>query len=184
GREESHEFIAVPHPDEIGPNVADDWSCDHQGKSPGTARFHAIERSSDLPSQVGMSKPGDKVTLEVWRAGEKKTLSTTLNEAKELAMADDAGIDRASAAKLGIAVRPLTPDERNAVNLASGLVVEQSAGRGARAGIQPGDIIVSVNGVPLKSVEQLQSIVAKQGKQLALLIQRGDAKIFVPVNIG
>ena len=58
------------------------------------------------------------------------------------------------------------------------------AGAAARAGIHEGDIIVSVNGTPVKSIEQLQSLVSKDSKHLALLIQRGDARIFVPVALG
>jgi serine protease Do len=144
----------------------------------------AIVRSGDLPALVGVAKPGDKANIEVWRDGKKRELSTTLTESKDARVAD-AG-DSASPAKgrLGVAVRPLTSEEKREGDLASGLVVEQVAGAAARAGIQPGDVILSVNGSPIKSVEQLQSLVGKDAKQLALLIQRGEERIFVPVRLG
>ncbi len=65
-----------------------------------------------------------------------------------------------------------------------GVVVEQAGGAAARAGIEAGDVIVSVNGTPVKSGEQLQSLVSKERKHLALLVQRGDEKIFIPVALG
>ena len=54
----------------------------------------------------------------------------------------------------------------------------------ARAGIQAGDVILALNGTPVKSVEELKALVAKADHHVALLIQREDAKIFVPLNLG
>jgi serine protease Do len=58
------------------------------------------------------------------------------------------------------------------------------AGPAARAGIQPGDVILSVNGTPVKDGEQFHELVSKSGKHVALLVQREDARIFVPVDLG
>jgi len=84
--------------------------------------------------------------------------------------------------RLGLAVRPLTPEERQQVG-ARGLVVEGVSGPAARAGIQPGDVVLSVNGTPVQSVEQLRAQVEKSGKTVALLVQREDTKIFVPLDL-
>jgi serine protease Do len=81
-------------------------------------------------------------------------------------------------------VRPLTSDEMKEANVSHGVVVEQVAGAAARAGVQPGDVILSVNRTPVKSPAQLRELVGKSGKTVALLIQREDAQIFVPVRIG
>jgi serine protease Do len=143
-----------------------------------------IGRSGDLPALVGLGKPGDRATLEVWRAGKKLDLSATLTEAKETVASNDSNAGSAPQGKLGVAVRALTPEEKKEVSLASGVLVEQAIGPAARAGIEAGDIIISVNGTPVKTVEQLQALVSKESKHLALLIQREDAKIFVPVKLG
>jgi serine protease Do len=143
-----------------------------------------INRSGDLPALVGMGKPGDKATLEVWRGGKKLELTATLSAVKEQVAANDSTTDAASQGRLGVAVRPLQPDEKRESKLTSGVVVEQVAGAAARAGIEAGDVILSVNGTPVKSVEQLKSLIGKDNKHLALLIQRGDAKIFIPVTLG
>jgi serine protease Do len=144
-----------------------------------------IGRSGDLPALVGMAKPGEKVMLEVWRAGRKVELPVSLAESTKVASADDeTGAPGAKQGKLGVAVRPLTADEKRESKLASGVVVEQVGGAAARAGIQQGDVIVSVNGVPVKDLEQLRDAVAKSKNQVALLVRRGDDQIFIPVKIG
>jgi serine protease Do len=66
----------------------------------------------------------------------------------------------------------------------SGLLVLQASGPAALAGVQAGDVLVSINGTPVRDIEQVRSMVAKSGKSVALLIQRGDSKIFVPLNLG
>ena len=85
--------------------------------------------------------------------------------------------------RLGLAVRPLNPDEQQQAGT-KGLLVKEASGPAARAGIQAGDLLLAVNGTPVESVAQLRAIVAKSGKTMALLIQRDDGKIFVPVNLG
>ena len=83
-----------------------------------------------------------------------------------------------------MAVRPLSPEEKKAAELAGGVVVEEVAGAAAKAGVRPGDVIVSVNRTPVKSPEQLRELIGKAGKTVALLVQRDDARIFIPVTIG
>ncbi len=166
-------------------NVEPDSPAAKAGIVPGDVilqyNSQPIARSGDLPSLVGLGKPGDKVTLGVWRAGKKITLTATLAEAKEAPEAEVSGAGSASHGKLGVAVRALTREEKIAYKISYGLMVEQTSGRAARAGILPGDIILSVNGVQIKTVENFQAIIAKEGKRFALLIQRDDAKIFVPI---
>jgi len=142
-----------------------------------------IERSSDLPPRVADLKPGSKATFEVWRNGAKRTLSLVVGELKSDQVASNAS-PGSGHGRLGLAVRPLTQDEKQQAELANGLVVEQATGPAAEAGIREGDVILAVNGKPVKSVADLQAATAKAGKVVALLIQREDAKIFVPVEIG
>lgn len=143
---------------------------------------HAIADVGDLPSLVEMAKPGDKAVLEIWRAGKKIELTAILGQAKDAVVADAA--TGASHGKLGVAVHVLTPDEKSESKLNSGLVVDEASGPAARAGIEAGDVIVAVNGTPVKSVDQLRQIVDQQSTRVAVLIQRGDARIFIPVKLG
>jgi serine protease Do len=142
-----------------------------------------IAASGDLPALVGMAKPGDRASLEVWRNGKKETLSATLAGATEKLAAAD-GQEDAPRGKLGVAVRALSPEESRQVHLKGGLLVEDAGGAAARSGIEPGDIIVAVNGSQVSSPADLQKLVGQAGKQLAVLVQRGEEKIFLPVKLG
>src|SRR5260221_1378599 len=86
--------------------------------------------------------------------------------------------------RLGLAVRPLTREERGQNNGRGGLVVEQVSGAAERAGVQPGDLVLALNGTPVQSVEQLREQAAKSGKHVALLVQRNDRQLFVPIELG
>ena len=142
----------------------------------------AIASSSELPERVADVKPGSKATLEISRNGTTKEIEVKVGELNGDKVAS-AGTSDESHGRLGLAVRPLTPEERQQVG-GKGLVVEQASGPAARAGIQPGDLVLAVNGTPVQSVPQLRALVAKSGQTLALLIQRDDGKIFIPVDLG
>ena len=143
----------------------------------------AIGHSADLPALVADLKPGTAAQLEVIRKGASKELSVTVGEMEPERLARDEHGD-AQRGRLGLAVRPLDRDERGQTGLVGGLLVEEASGPAAMAGIQAGDVVLSLNGVPVSSVEQLRSLVAKAGKHVALLIQRDASKIFVPISIG
>lgn len=48
----------------------------------------------------------------------------------------------------------------------------------------PGDVLLAINGVPVKSVDQMQGLLGKRPKNVALLILRDGDRIFVPVELG
>ena len=143
----------------------------------------AIETSSQLPPQVAAIKPGTKAEMEVWRSGRKETLGIVVGELKNDQVAS-ARPPRAEHGRLGLAVRPLKPEEKKELGISQGLIVEEVSGPAARAGIRPGDVITSVNGSPVKSIEDLQRFVSKSKDAVALLVRRGDQSIFVPVDLG
>jgi len=145
-----------------------------------------IETSSQLPPMVAQTKPGTRSQVEVWRGGRKQTLGVAVGELKPepTAKAERKGGGTEAGGKLGLAVRPLSPEEKKELGGAAGVVVEQVAGPAARAGIRPGDLITAVNGQPVKSVEELRSLVEKSRDTVALLVKRGDASIFVPIDVG
>ncbi len=142
-----------------------------------------IVDAGQLSARIGSAAPGDKASLEVWRNGKTLTLTATIGSANSLAARG--GADNAEApARLGLALRPLNPEERRQAGVAGGLVVEDAQGRAADAGIQPGDVVLSVDGTPVQSVAQMRKMVQEHDKQIALLIQRGDSRLFVPVTLG
>jgi serine protease Do len=142
----------------------------------------AIDHSTDLPLLVTSAKPGTKVSIEVWRKKAKETLTVTLAERKDEKMA--ANDTQAPTGPLGLAVRPLTTEERRELGGHDGLLVEQAGGAAQKAGIQPGDVVLALNGTPVHTVEKLRELTAKGGKRVALLVQRNDRQLFFPVDLG
>ncbi len=143
-----------------------------------------IVDSSDLPALVADSKPGGTAKLEIVRRGLHKELQVAVGTLKETRVASSA-TGQAETGRLGLAVRPLDPEEQQQAGVEEGgLLVESVAGPAARAGIQPGDVILQVNGTPIRSVEQLRELTAKSGKHIAVLVQREDARLFLPLDLG
>jgi serine protease Do len=170
-------------------NVEKGSPADKAGLQPGDVirgvNGQPIVASGDLPAIIGMDKPGERVQLEVWRRGGKVNLTAQLASANDkVAKADASAGPSAEGGKLGLALRPLDPREMRETGIKSGLVVEDVSGPAERAGVQAGDVVLAVNGTPANSIDQVRSVVAKADKSVALLIQRGDEKIFVPVRLG
>jgi serine protease Do len=141
-----------------------------------------VDSAGQLPAAVAAAKPGRKVELQVWREGASRNIDVTLGEVTDAnKVAANGGV--AEGGRLGVTVRPLSPAERSSAQVDGGLIVEEVAGPAAEAGIQPGDVVLSANGRPVGDVEQLRSIVAGAKNRVALLVQRGEARIFVPVEL-
>ena len=169
-------------------NVEKGGPADEAGLRSGdvirTVDGEPIVSSGDLPALIGQKKPGSRITLDVWRQGEPHEISARLGDAGEKARAvakNDAGPGQG---KLGLALRPLQPQERREAHVDAGLLVEDAGGPAAVAGVQAGDVLLAINGTPARSVEQVREVAAKSGKSVALLIQREGDRIFIPVRLG
>ena len=143
-----------------------------------------IEKSVDLPRLVGQMKPNDRAMLSVWHDGKEKEISLALGElpAENVALA---GSDSTVApVKLGVSVRALTDSERAKLDVTGGVVVEQVSGPAAKAGIRSGDIILGVNNQTVSDPQELKRIVDGAKGKVAVLVQRQNARLFVPVPLG
>ncbi|MNK34793.1 putative periplasmic serine endoprotease DegP-like precursor [compost metagenome] len=169
-------------------NIEKGGPGDHAGLKAGDVirkvDGQAIVSSGDLPAVIGQQAPGKKVTLEVWRQGERQELQAKLGDASDKPAQVAKADNTAGQGKLGLALRPLQPQEQRAASVDGGLLIEDVAGPSAMAGVQAGDVLLAINGTPAKSLEQVRQAVAKADKSVALLIQRGEDKIFVPVRLG
>jgi serine protease Do len=144
----------------------------------------AVERSGELSSIISQLKPGTRVTLEVWRDRSSRKIDVVVAELKEEKVASEKAPAERPEAKLGLAVRPLTPQERRAASLDGGLLIEDVEGPAQEAGLRPGDVIVGANGQRLTTVAELSRIADKATRSIALLINREGATIFVPLRLG
>jgi len=142
-----------------------------------------LKDSGELPVQIAAITPGTNANLEIWRNHATREITVKLGALADKRVATNAGPHQ-EGGKLGLAVRPLTAEEQRGANTKGGLVVERASGPAAEAGIQPGDVVLAANGAPVSNAEELRSAVEKSKGHIALLIQRGDSRLFVPVRVG
>ena len=143
-----------------------------------------VADASQLSMRVNTTAPGERATLTVWREGKQQTLTAKIRSATDQVASAEEGAGPAEQAQLGLTLRPLTRDERSEAGVPNGLVVERAQGHAAEAGIQEGDVIIGVDGTAIESVAQLRKLVQDHHKRVALLIQRGDNRLFVPLALG
>lgn len=140
----------------------------------------AIDDSVDMPVIIGSMAPGSIAKLSIIRNNKDMTLDVKVEEAPNESASSNAS-KTAAANKLGVTVRPLN-DEEKAKAETEGLLVTKSTGAARKAGIREGDIIVNVNGVKIKKTDDLARVLEKN-KNLRVLVQRRDGRIFIPVRL-
>ncbi|NMG42603.1 Do family serine endopeptidase [Aromatoleum toluvorans] len=175
-------------------NVEPDSAGDKAGLKAGDVVLGvdgtSVGDSADLPRIIGDKRPGTTVKLEIWRDGKSRTVSATLGEmgSETLAETPGGGGDKPrgedAGGKLGLAGRALTNEEAAQLGVRGGLLVERVNGPAAQAGLQQGDVVLAVNNQPVTTVQAFRQMMEKAGNRFALLIQRGGARIFVPIRIG
>jgi serine protease Do len=136
-----------------------------------------VEGSADLSRTIRAVKPGTHVTLGVWRAGKMRDVPITVAEFKDQeAQAKIAQKEKKSEAKpgkLGLAVTEIPAEQKKALKITGGVLVEAADGAALAAGISPGDIILRVNNVDVANVKAFNDAVAKLDpkKAVAMLVR-------------
>ena len=137
-----------------------------------------VDTSNALPPLVADLAPGETAKLKVWRQGREREIKVQVGRQAQVATAKAGESTPAVGGRLGLSVRPVEVGEGR------GLYVEQAQGAAAKAGIRRGDVILAVNGEAVASVEALRAQIGKADKRVALLVQRGEMRLFVPVDLG
>jgi len=140
-----------------------------------------INSSSDLPVFVSSMKPGSTLTLTVLRDGKEHSIKVKVAADNSTETGATSKKTASDTARLGVSVRALKAEEAEQVGT-MGLLVTSADGVARKAGVQRGDIIVSVNGKPMKKPSDLGGEISKS-KSLRLLVQRGGGRIFIPVKL-
>lgn len=149
-----------------------------------------VDKFGDLPRMIGMTKPGAKTILQVFRRGAYRELGVTVVEfeSAEKAAASTPGRDAPKSASaptaLGISVVDLTDAQRRELKVKGGVRVDAVDGVGAKAGVREGDVLLSVDNTEVSSAKQFESVVAKLDKSrtITLLVRRGDVVNFLIVR--
>ncbi|MFS8046320.1 DegQ family serine endoprotease [Rhizobium sp. BR 314] len=179
-------------------NVTDDTPAARAGIKSGdivtAVGNETVKTPKDLSRLVADLSPGDKRSVTLWRDGKSVDVSVTIggNDDTKQAANDngDGKIQPSNQPSIGVGLANLTPDVRQQLNLPRGVegavVASVNPDKpAAAAGIQTGDVIVSVNDQPVRNAHDVQTAVAKAGKDgrksVLLLIERDGGKTFVAV---
>ena len=147
-----------------------------------------IVTSSDLPRAVGSAKPGKATAVEILRKGAVKNLTVNVGEMptdpNEVVVPSKAPA-KAESNKIGLTLRELTPAQKKKLNGKNGLLVVDSLGAAAQAGIRRGDVILGLNNAESQSVEQFNKQInaVSAGKTIAVLVLRGESTLYVPIKV-
>jgi len=145
---------------------------------------HPIDRSVDLPVAISSLAPGTDAHLGVWHDKKESDVDvrTVLleDEPAQVAKTDS----EEDGGKLGLALRPLDPDEQRQLHTRGHLVVEEASGPALAAGVEAGDVVLGINGSTVSSIAELKKEVARAGHSVALLIQREQSQIYLPLDLG
>jgi len=163
--------------------------ADKAGLKPGDVVLgfngQKLDDPNKLPRLVAETKPGQSATLSIWRNGKAEDVKFTAAELVAEAKAAKPAADKSQKAnRLGLVVSELPSAQRRALGVDYALVVE--AADSARSPLRPGDVIVGVGRETFKSVEDFERLLEtlKQGDTVALLVRRGEATVYVPVEVG
>ncbi|MGV1757047.1 DegQ family serine endoprotease [Rhizobium sp. A22-96] len=153
-----------------------------------------VKTPKDLSRLVADLSPGDQRSVTLWRNGKSLDVNVTIggNDDSKQAANDsgDGKVQPSNQPSIGVGLANLTPDVRQQLNLprsVEGAVVANvnPDKPAAAAGIQTGDIIVSVNDRPVRNAHEVQTAVVQANKDgrksVLLLIERDGAKTFVAV---
>ena len=139
-----------------------------------------IVKAHDLPIKVARHQPGDKVVLEVIRNGKSMKVPVIVEEMQDESSAQ-VNRQKTSAASHGMFVEPLTPAlaEQLRARAKHGVVVKQvqKGSAAARAGIMRGDVIMTIDGYSIESVNDFEKYAEKLSSDHALRVlidRRGD----------
>jgi serine protease Do len=147
-----------------------------------------VENNSALPALISSIRPGNSAELEIWSDRKLRKVTAKVAELQEAgktaqnAPGSSGGGAAVEPGALGLSVRPLTAAEKQQIETEGSLVVENVTGQAEEADIRPGDVILGVAGLRVKTQAELQTAIQRAGRTVALRIQREDRTIFVPVR--
>ena len=157
-----------------------------------------VDTMRELPRMVAETAVGKSVEVEVWRKGERETVSISLGRLEEgeriaaMESGEAAPEGATSLAALGMDLEALTPQHREELELADDVtgvlvVAVDSDGPAAEKGVRPGDVLVEVGqesvSTPQAVAERVEAARAEGRKTVLMLVHNSGELRFVAVSL-
>ena len=147
-----------------------------------------LNRMSDLPPLVGVTPVGKSVELEVVRDGKTRVIEVVIGElpGEQAALAEQDLPEPENQPVFGMMVTDLTAEQKEKFNVTGGVMVSEVTGGAARrAGVQPGDILLQLQGEEITDTQALRDMVAQlpEDKSVPMLIKRENRSLFLALRI-
>lgn len=148
-----------------------------------------IESYDSFRNDIAVLSPGSRARFLVLRDGKTINITVALSQrASDIAQSRQPSVPQQSQETLGIEVQNLTKDiaQQFGYSLGEGVIVSRvmPGGAAAQSGIQPGDLILSVNQEPVSTVNDFDKAMQRlmQNKKVLFLVRRGQISQFIVVK--
>jgi len=145
-----------------------------------------IEKSTDLPPAVGITPITQESEVLILRQGKEMVIRTQLAPLDASANAGESSAPAMSSEVLNVMLRELTEDELTELDIPFGLVIESvDDGLASRSGLMQGDVLVSINFQPLRSIDAVDQVLNEvaSGASVPLRVIRGGRSNFIAITI-
>jgi len=150
------------------------------------AQGRDIDTSLDLPRVISAQVPGSTATLDVLRDGRALQLAVAVAAARsEPRIAAHETDASGPEGKLGLALRPLSADDKRRHGISEGLAVQSVAQRSAAhdAEVKAGDVLLMVRGRPVRDLAGFrEQLAAAPSAPLAVLLVRSGQRKFIALE--
>ena len=175
-------------------SVEADGPADKAGVLPGDIIVkvdgRTVDKAGDLPRVIGGTKPGTRSTLQVFRRGGTRELTVAVAEfpadtplrTARAGAAPEAPAAPTTPTAFGLTVVELTDAQRSELDVKGGVRVETAEGAAARAGVQPGDVILQIGNTEVTDAKQFASAASAARGNVTLLVRRGKAVNYLVIR--
>ncbi|MCG3202754.1 MAG: Periplasmic serine endoprotease DegP [Gammaproteobacteria bacterium] len=165
-------------------SVAQDSPAEKSGLRQGdvvvAVNGRAVRSAFDVRNQIGLTRAGERLEMEVVRAGGRKKITTQVSE-RESGKASAGGVAGVRNPALSGATFSDIPDGIPEYQGESGVFVAdvERGSRAWRSGLRPGDLITSVQRQRVESLDQFLELVQAESGQLLVGVRRGNGAAFM-----
>ncbi len=139
-----------------------------------------VESAADVRNRIGLLRVGERVALEMLRNGAQKRIETVI-EAPTLTRLDGKELHPRLAGAQFSNIEEGMPQ----YGRVQGVLVAELDPRGpaVHTGLRPGDVVVSINRIPVSNINELENAARRgDGSGLLLNVQRGGTAMFLLIR--